>query len=327
MDSHPSTPVTPISRAELENQLIGTYKIIRFIGAGSYATVFLAEDCGPTKCGQVAIKITKRADKEGYRLLKHVNEIFHHLETTIFSETSFSPITAANRNERYGKDNVIRYIDTIETDLYLCTVMEYINGMELFDYIMKYHKKIESISIGVEDALAKKIMRDLLQAHGDIKLENILVVDTPSPTIKLIDFGLAQIVNTGNSKPARGSDPYLSPEIVMQLPVQDIFKCDIWALGVVLFALMTGRMPFDVDEKQRELHHGLNEFDLENRLRRNLLRKIAMGSYKYSESESSNIQPDVKDLISKMLCRNANDRLNAEDCLNHKWFSSLNVHG
>jgi serine/threonine protein kinase len=78
-------------------------------------------------------------------------------------------------------------------------------------------------------------------AHGDIKPENILISEDYK--IKICDFGFARVVSNNPQEAVGGSKGYTAPEIYKPL-VEDLRKCDIFSLGVVLFIMMTGVMPF-----------------------------------------------------------------------------------
>lgn len=84
-------------------------------------------------------------------------------------------------------------------------------------------------------------------AHRDIKLENILLVeDSDDSPIKLVDFGLSKML--GPSETA--SDPYgtlayVAPEVLMQKPYR--FKGDVWSLGIIIYVMLSGMLPFDAD--------------------------------------------------------------------------------
>nr|KAJ3418897.1 NUAK SNF1-like kinase 1 [Polyrhizophydium stewartii] len=160
--------------------------------------------------------------------------------------------------------NIVRAGGIVESPTVMGLVLDYFQGVELFDYIMEHHGVLASGPVGIAEAEAKHIFFSLLEAthllhtnhiaHCDLKLENVLVAEADPPQIKLIDFGLSQVHDPAKPSPfARGSEPYMPPEFVLRQPV-DPLKADIWALGVILFAMLTLRMPFDADP--RSLQYG-----------------------------------------------------------------------
>jgi serine/threonine protein kinase len=151
--------------------------------------------------------------------------------------------------------------------------------------------------------------------HGDVKLENVMVISTPSgPVIKLIDFGLGHFVDDeNNQKGIKGTEAYQSPETIMNQN-RDPFKSDIWASGIILFAMLTSRLPFDREEE-------LEAIASSEQGRRSMLRRIAMGSYQYRQVELDNLSDESRDVIKSMLARNQEYRKSAAELLHHAWFS------
>jgi serine/threonine protein kinase len=120
-----------------------------------------------------------------------------------------------------------------------------------------------------------KFLHDNMIAHRDLKIENVLLTSTEDPHIKLTDFGFAtrlvpihpQSPTTSTTPPTEsstastfpevqplaarcGSEEYAAPEVVLAQPY-DARKTDIWALGVILFAMIYGELPFVVEPGQR----------------------------------------------------------------------------
>lgn len=144
------------------------------------------------------------------------------------------------------------------------------------------------------------------------------------PSIKLIDFGLSIKCKSVEGIP-KGSPLYFSPESVLVLP-RNPQKADIWACGVVLFVLLTLRMPFDADQIAARLPNSRqssrsstspNSPDMNSVARRSLARKIAMGSLKWKEEELEHVSPDAQDFVSLMLRRIPEERVGAIDLLDH----------
>ena len=140
-------------------------------------------------------------------------------------------------------------------------------------------------------------------AHRDLKCENILV--TTDMNITLIDFGFAKSLNPNHPmlNDNCGSPQYASPEVVMCLPY-DPRKADIWSLGVILYALFTGQLPFTMDS-------GGN---------RKMLHKIARGDFFLPESLTH--QKEVTDLIKLLLITNPSKRPDMGAILDHNWLKS-----
>lgn len=120
--------------------------------------------------------------------------------------------------------------------------------------------------------------------------------------IKLIDFGLSKKQKDGKKmlKTVLGTPYYMAPEV---LDGKYDSKCDIWALGVLLYVFMSGYLPFQ----------GENRADV--------FYKIQNVQYHFNHAEFNNVSDTCKDLIQKLLVGDPKKRVNAGDALNHPWFT------
>jgi calcium-dependent protein kinase len=146
--------------------------------------------------------------------------------------------------------NIVKYYETYEDIKYMYLVMEYCPGGELFKRITQ---KNESI---FNESEAASIMKKLLRAinychsqgivHRDIKAENIMY--GKDGEVKLIDFGLSKAVANKNSTltTIAGTPFYMAPE-VMDNDYNS--QCDIWSLGVLMYVLLSGYMPFQAESR------------------------------------------------------------------------------
>ena len=141
-----------------------------------------------------------------------------------------------------------------------------------------------------------------------MKLENVLL--GADDQIKLSDFGFAKKFVDGIPLTARcGSEEYTAPEIILGSPY-DGRKVDVWALGVILFALLTGELPFNIEpgEKPKSMYH-----------------RIARGEFKFpgdrkdKPETARRVATDAKDLIRCMIKQNASKRYFPADVLKHPW--------
>ncbi|KAJ8324469.1 hypothetical protein O5D80_006721 [Batrachochytrium dendrobatidis] len=242
--------------------------------AGSLSETRCPASCTPRK---VALKCVDKQDQVKATLLKQEAKVLFHIHRLPIHDTNIPDInieatelddsvdageTLSAEERKWlqrGQEYVVHSGELLSNDKVLCLVLEYCSGMELFDYLMDHHLILTTGATGISESHAKPIFRSLLEAvfflhhrgvaHCDLKLENILVSDTDPPSIKLIDFGLSQIYNP-NEKAGfpRGSEPYVPPELVLRQPIHPL-KADVWALGVILFAMLTLRMPFDAEQK------------------------------------------------------------------------------
>lgn len=152
--------------------------------------------------------------------------------------------------------NICHLIRVIEEDGKVAFVMDYAEGGDLLQALMEGKQELDACEIFFQLCSAVLYMHNLGLVHGDIKLENILLAG--GSKVLLSDFGLArhppddQLINCGTIE-------YAAPELISAEHGEDPFKSDIWALGVVLYALVYKQLPFDGPSakvmKARILHH------------------------------------------------------------------------
>ena len=257
---------------------IGEYKIIKLLGQGSFAAVHLCS----RNDHQYAVKIVPKKNKQQLEFVKNGCKWLKSLNT-------------------YNHSSIVKYYDNVENDADFGLVMEFIQGRELYDYVLNNCVKFKESTMGIQLDHVHLIMKEILTvtkfihdhgvSHGDMKLENIMIIDDNVSLIKLIDFGLATAVD---DEPFRGSEPYLSPETAMGLK-RTGRKCDIWAVGVIMFTLVFGRMPFELDKNSPDPH-------------RAMLRKIAIASKDLSEIEKEYQTPQLEQVLNVLLERNPESR-------------------
>lgn len=197
--------------------------------------------------------------------------------------------------------HVIRLFDVLQTKKYLFLIIEHVEGGELFDYIVnkgrlsteEAYQIFRQIIIGVE------YCHNNLICHRDLKPENLLL--DRNNNIKIADFGMASLMEEGTLlETSCGSPHYASPEVVKGLRYNGM-EADVWSCGVVLFALLTGRLPFDDDNLQ------------------NLLKKVKAGVYQMP----SFLSDDVKDLIMRMLAMDPDKRIKIKEIKRHPWWKNM----
>ena len=198
--------------------------------------------------------------------------------------------------------NVMRLYDVWETSSELYLILEYVEGGELFDYLCTRGRLAppEALACFQQIIAAVDYCHRFGVAHRDLKPENLLM--DRQGNIKVADFGMAAWqtgAREGLLQTACGSPHYAAPEVVMG-HAYDGRASDIWSCGVILFALLAGRLPFD-DE------------DLGT-----LLDKVKNGEYEMPKG----IEPDAKDLIERMLQRDVEKRIAMPEILVHPFFVS-----
>lgn len=151
--------------------------------------------------------------------------------------------------------NIIKLIDLFESSENYFIVLEFMAGKDLFDYIAKRDFMLQeerAKAIIFQIMLGVNYLHSYGIVHRDLKLENIMMSDQRETALpKIVDFGLSKIIgpNETATEPF-GTLGYVAPEVLMKQPYT--FSCDIWSMGCILYALLSGSLPFDHND-QKEL--------------------------------------------------------------------------
>ncbi len=252
--------------SSLENLQIQHFKIKNLLGKGGMGEVYLAED---TKLERlVAIKfLAEKYSKSANRLNRFVRE--------------------AKSASALNHPNIITIYEIGEFENKHFIATEFIEGETLHRRLKGKPLEIRfALEIAVQIASALEAAHDAGIIHRDIKPENVMI--RPDGFVKILDFGIAkltekQTLNSESNKYANlaiktfpgmimGTPQYMSPEQARGLAVDE--RTDIWSLGIVLFQMLTGFVPFQGDTMsdvivailEREvppLNHFLTDFPLE----------------------------------------------------------------
>mmetsp|Transcript_134892 Transcript_134892/g.269154 ORF Transcript_134892/g.269154 Transcript_134892/m.269154 type:complete len:758 (-) Transcript_134892:108-2381(-) len=220
--------------------------------------------------------------------------------------------------------NVIKVYEYFNDQDSVSQIMEPCYGGELQDAIDDVFKKHKP---GYGEDFICDVMKQMLRAlafmhgekfmHKDLKPQNIMLADKDSSSIKVIDFGLAELFEA-DKKPASdqfgGTLLYMAPE-VFELEITP--KVDVWAAGVILYNLVTGDYPFmapwplppgrDMEWWQVELQ-----------------RNIQSNAYRpHPRLTNGAVTPECKNLLDMMFQKNAQKRPDAATCLEHPWFKQF----
>lgn len=204
-------------------------------------------------------------------------------------------------------DNILRLIDHFETasELYLVTEIAY--GGELFDRIIRSGHLEESQASDITQSLMSAI--SYLHAnnivHNDLKAENIIFRSRNSYNMNILvaDFGLARILHPEEKLVGvRGTLSYIAPEVLNGSGYD--FAVDIWSIGVIVYFMLCGYMPFDC------------ETDDETKS------AVLASDYMYEPPEYwLHVSPEAKDFIDCCLKADPNERLTADSASSHSFLN------
>jgi len=144
--------------------------------------------------------------------------------------------------------NIVKLLDLFENSDHYYIVLEYMAGKDLFDYIQKRNFVLNEDrvkQIGIQIIQAVRYLHEFGIVHRDLKLENIMMSDTSNlAKPKIVDFGLAKIIGPSETADEPfGTLGYVAPEVLKKKPYT--FSCDVWSIGCILYALLSGSLPFD----------------------------------------------------------------------------------
>ena len=260
---------------------IGPFKLMNEIGKGKFATVFLGihEETGQ----KVSIKQLKKSELNTDNLLiKEINiqkKLFHPYLTQMYC--------------------VIEKSD----DIYI--ISEYCSKGDIIKNLLEKGTFDESFSCKIFQQIISSLeyLHKNNICHRDIKPENILL--TEKLDAKLTDFGLSRYFKKNELlNSSCGSPIYAAPEM-LEGKSYDGTKIDIWSLGISLYTMVCGELPFVVDDE--------NDIYI-------LMDKIIKGNYNIPEFLSN----ECKDLIKNMLVTDPDKRITLEQIKNHKWVNKFN---
>lgn len=230
-----------------------------------------------------------------------------------------------------GNKNILELIQFFEDGKCFYLVFEKLRGGSILTHIQnrKHFNELEASKVVRDIAQALDFLHTKGIAHRDLKLENILCehTDQVSP-VKICDFDLGSGVKLSSactpiSTPELttpcGSAEYMAPEVVEVFTDEASFydkRCDLWSLGVILYILLSGSPPFT---GHCGTDCGWDRGEICRTCQNNLFESIQQGKYEFPDKDWAHITQGAKDLISKLLVRDATLRLSAAQVLMHPW--------
>eukprot|EP00066_Takifugu_rubripes_P028222 XP_011617488.1 PREDICTED: serine/threonine-protein kinase MARK2 [Takifugu rubripes] len=259
---------------------IGNYRLLKTIGKGNFAKVKLARHVLTGK--EVAVKIIDKTQLNSSSLQK------------LFREVRIMKLL--------NHPNIVKLFEVIETEKTLYLVMEYASGGEVFDYLVAHGRMKEKEARAKFRQVCVRVSTCRLHmkrhnTHPTSKAENLLL--DADMNIKIADFGFSNEFTLGNKLDTFcGSPPYAAPEL-FQGKKYDGPEVDVWSLGVILYTLVSGSLPFD----------GQNLKELRERVLR--------GKYRIPFYMST----DCENLLKKFLILNPSKRGSLEQIMRDRWMN------
>lgn len=264
---------TPEPSISEEGNFHSQYRVLGTIGQGGNAKVLLAHH--RLTGTPVSVKVPQK-DKQWFR----------------------PAMTEANIMRKINHPNIVSLIQVIEKKTRIYLIMELVEGQELYQYIRE--------SGHIEEDEARQIFEQILSAvsychgkgivHRDLKLDNIMI--DKNKKVKVIDFGLSTQFQPGKMLNHHcGTYSFGSPELLLGHRY-DGPKNDMWIIGVVLYCMVVGKLPFDSVVIQE------------------LQRQVVAGVY----PAPCGVSKELEDLLSQLLRVNPNYRPTARKVMKHPWF-------
>ncbi|XP_063136902.1 sperm motility kinase Y-like [Rattus norvegicus] len=264
---------TPEPSISEEGNFHSQYQVLGTIGQGGNAKVLLAHH--RLTGTPVAVKVLRK-DKQWFQ----------------------PAMMEANIMRKINHPNIVSLIQVIEKETRIYLIMELVEGQELYQYIRE--------SGHIEEDEARQIFEQILSAvsychgkgivHRDLKLDNIMI--DKNKKVKVIDFGLSNQFQPGKMPNHHcGTYSFGSPELLLGHRY-DGPKNDMWIIGVVLYCMVVGKLPFDsviIQELQRQ---------------------VVAGVY----PAPCGVSKEQEDLLSQLLKVNPNFRPTARKAMKHPWF-------
>ena len=209
--------------------------------------------------------------------------------------------------------NVVHLLDHFENAEYIFIVMEYIPGGRLTDY-MKEKKfnfgEKRAAEIIYEIALGVKYLHKYGIIHRDLKPDNIMLTESNDKGhIKIMDFGLSKILGKKEkTSDGFGTLTFVSPEVLIRKPYNK--EIDIWSIGVILYLMLSGDLPFDDEEDDEQ----------------KIAKSIVFNEVEFPAKKFGNKSKEVIELIKRCLTKEPKDRIKIDEIIKSDWIQSNIVH-
>lgn len=275
----------------LLNSPLSLYQPVKFLGQGGFGFVVLAMNKLTGEA--VAIKFAECRTEASRKIISR--EVANHL-------TLRHP-------------HVVELREVLVATPYVGIVMEYVSGGTLFDYV--------SGKGGLTEAEARWFFQQLLigldychrkgVVSRDIKLQNTLLAPQQTglpPMVKICDFGYSKHEELDSiAKTCVGTPAYIAPEVLSSRQAYDGKKADVWSTGIMLYAMLFCRYPFDSAEDS-----SLGSAERGQRM----MKRIVKGHWSFPPAPK--LTPSCQDLLRQLLTVDSSRRASLQEVMEHPWF-------
>lgn len=289
---HDEPSVRPGMMPPQSDALLGQrkYRRVKDLNSGTYGRVQLAID--RTTNEQVAIKLIER----GSNITKYVErELLNHSHLL--------------------HPHIVQFREVFLTRDYLGIAMEYAAGGDMFQHVTKRRGLSENESrwFFQQLILGLDYSHQMGVVNRDIKLENTLLDGSTRPLLKICDFGYSKHENDSLPKSKVGTPGYTAPEVISNQHYHGQHyngqQADVWSAGVMLYVMLYCLYPFERPE------------DRNNDQRfQNILQRILRVDWSFPTAALPVVSSECKDLISRILVGDPNQRITVQQILQHPWF-------
>ena len=203
--------------------------------------------------------------------------------------------------------NIIKLLDHFENSEFIFIVMEYIQGGTLTQFLKKKNFNFSERQIAIiinQIGNGLKYLHNYGIIHRDLKPDNIMLTEqSEKGIVKIMDFGLSKIAGYKERLiDGYGTLSYVAPEVLLRIPYNK--EVDIWSLGIILFYMLCGHVPFSGSDEEC------------------VAKNICCGEIEYDDEDWEVRSKKVVDLIDKVLVKDPSKRISIEEFLKHPWFKT-----
>ncbi|OIT22641.1 PREDICTED: serine/threonine-protein kinase SAPK3-like [Nicotiana attenuata] len=255
------------------------YEALKELGSGNFGVARLVRDKKTKEL--LAVKYIERGNKIDENVQR---EIINH------------------RSLRHP--NIIRFKEVLLTPTHIAIVMEYAAGGELFARICSAGRFSEDEARFFFQQLISPCCHSMEICHRDLKLENTLLDGSPTPRLKICDFGYSKSgLLHSQPKSTVGTPAYIAPEVLSRKEY-DGKVADVWSCGVTLYVMLVGAYPFEDPDDPRNFRKTIGR----------------IMSAQFSIPDYIRISADCKNLLSRIFVANPSMRITIPEIKKHSWF-------